>query len=975
MGRLLSAVFKSAGGSLLLASVCADGAAVGIEDLIVFAGRDQFCVAGSFRPPNPGGVEFLGRVTRAPSGELLWQGSLGNARATGGADLSISNVVSGLRPELWSPVSPALYHLEVTARVDGKAVASRKVRFGFRSFAARDGRFWLNGHPIFLRGVAINPPGRGIPDEVSESRKFAEDYVRFLKSQNLNIFRLSTDESQVWFDVCDELGMMLYAGRYGAPIAAEKSAAEPRGDEPEEGGKLSPPRDFAKSMAGYKRLFNGFASHPSIVEYYLANELPYTGVRGDAFSEYLTTAIAELKKWDDTRPYIGNAGYGIGREGDVCDVHRYWGWYYNSFLTYYNLRDKLYPQPLFGDPVKNQPLTFTECVGAFTGSSGEFNVIRSKQLAPRLGWIGHTETPREDALEYQAFMTKQACESFRRMRPLNPRLAGLMPFTILFYNWAGISSFAEMKPKPVMEAMRLAYQPVLLSWELWTPQVYAGTTVRAVAHVLNDDDANRPLTNATLAISVRDREGRECCGERIALPAIPHFEIWRRELALKLPSHLATGEYLVTGTVFCGSEVRSTNAVTLFVAGGDWKRSQPVVDSAVYLYDPAGNTAVALKQIGVQSHQLELESKLPEGMKVLVIGEGAWDRRSAAAKDALRAFVRGGGRILCLAQEGTQFDSTWLPQEVEFFTSSPNETNYPPRSRPFREQMNVNLERPDHPAFAGLNRRRFRLWSDHTGWDQAQPGFPKIYPVGSGFKLVKPEALEHTAILADYDRGLEGVALCEMFDGAGSVILSAFDLVNRACLDPVADRLLANLVAYAATTAGHEIHPLVESPIHWGDFPTERGVACGSLNGLLPNTEWIPAPDGPAAKPLPANTGAWNMKPGEQFVPRGRHPFGHYGYSTASSLRLGDTNITTGTGFFWARVPAGRKSVVTTVRNPGKATASLTVTAGEQGTAATVSIASGQTELVRTALTSGATNVCVRFTGSRTLVLEQTSFE
>ena len=105
--------------------------------------------------------------------------------------------------------------------------------------------------------------------------------------------------------------------------------------------------------------------------------------------------------------HIGNAGYGEGREGDVCDVHRYWGWYYNSFLTYYNLRDSV---TLFGKPTDSQPLTFSECVGSYTSPLGSFNAILSKQLAPQLGWTGHSGNQRKDALEYQAFMTKRQCE-------------------------------------------------------------------------------------------------------------------------------------------------------------------------------------------------------------------------------------------------------------------------------------------------------------------------------------------------------------------------------------------------------------------------------------------------------------------------------------------------------------------------------------------------------------------------------------
>lgn len=945
---------------------------VSIARLLAFAGTNQVRIECELDPGTSAeGVEWDAVITHAKTDAQLWQGALGN---TGNRNASVSYTVSGLKPELWSPVTPTLYHLKVRARRAGKTLAERTVRFGFRSFEIRDGQFHLNGHPIFLRGVAINPPGRGIPAEVGESRQFAKDYVRFLKSQNLNIFRLSTDGSQVWFDVCDELGMMLYAGRYGAPVAAERGV-ETDAAEPEEASKRNPPKDFAKSIAGYKELFSGYASHPSIVEYYLSNELPYLGTRGAAFSDYLTRAHAELKQWDDTRPYIGNAGYGAGREGDVCDVHRYWGWYYNSFLTYYNLRDQLYPKPLFGDPVKNQPLTFTECVGAFTASSGENNVIRSKQLAPRLGWLGHTETPREDSLAYQAFITKQACESFRRMRPLNPRLAGIMPFTILFYNWSGVSSFDQMKAKPVMDAMRTAYQPVLLSWELWTPQVYAGSEVRAIAHVINDDDANRPLQGATLLVAVRAADGREHCAQELALPTIPHFGTWSKTISLKLPVGLATGEYVVTGRVLTGKELRSTNSAPLFIPGSGWKESVPRNESVVHLHDSTGRTAEALKKSGVEFKLLAEISQLPANASALVIGEHAWDGSLAAAREQLRQFVKRGGRLLCLAQDGTKFEHDWLPQEVSFFTSSPNDTDYPPRTRPFREQMNVNPERPDHPVFAGLNRHRLKLWSDYTGWEQTMPGFPKIYPVGNGFKLTKHEALERTAILADYDRGLEGIALCEMFDGDGSVVLSGFDLVNRAGLDPAADRLLANLVAYAAAKTGHEIHPLVTAPIRWGDFPSERGTISGSLNGLLVNTEWIPAPDGPASKPMAANTGAWNMLPGEQFVPRGRHPFGEYGYSTASSLRDPKPAAKVGEGFFWARILSGKKFVRTTVRNPGKTETMLTVTAGSSATPATASLAGGETVTMRAPLPADATNVCVRYAGAKDLVLLETAFE
>jgi hypothetical protein len=908
-----------------------------------------------------GGLAFHGTIWRAGNGQLLWQGTLGQVVPGTGKGQPFTKTISGLKPDLWNPGSPVLYNIEVTATRDGKALAATAVRIGFRTFDIRDGQFHLNGRPAFLRGIAINPPGRGIPPKVGESRAFAEAYVRYLKSQHVNIFRLATDESQVWFDVCDELGMMVYAGRYGAPPGADE-------------GKRMAPKDFDPCIAGYRKLFESYVSHPCVVMYLMANELPVSGERGKAFSELLTRAHAALKEWDPTRPYIGNAGYGEGREGDVCDVHRYWGWYYNSFLTYYNLRDKLYAKSLFGDPAKNQPLTFTECVGSFTGWEGEFNIVRSKQLAPQLGWIGHSAQLREDALDYQAFMVKQATESFRRMRPLNPRLAGIMPFTTLFYNWSGISSFDQMKAKPAMEQLGVSYQPVLLSWELWTPQVYAGTGLGLIAHIINDSEDGSPLAASALVCQVRGKDGAECCRGRLDLPEIPYFGTWEGKVSLALPPGLETGEYMLSGSVVVGGRTVSTNWVSVFIAGADWKKSMPASQPPVYLYDPPGRTAAALEKLGIAVERVSALSSWPTQMTALVIGEGAWDRALGARKEQLRRLVKGGGRVLCLGPADTS-ERDWLPEQISPLTGSADDPAYQPRTRPFHEQMNVNPERPGHPVFRGLDRRRLALWSDYTSWDETKPGFPQVYPVTAGFKLQRAESIARTAILADYDRGLEGIALCEMFDGAGSVILSGFDLVNRAGLDPVADRLLANLVAYTASKEGHSIHPLIEAPILWGNYATERGVVCGSLNGLVVNAEWMAPPTNPSARPLSPNTGSWNMDPGSQFVPRGRNPYGPYTYSTGSSLKDLNPESEAGSGVFWARLPPGRTSVLTRVRNPSNTPGQLAIAVNGITATGPVTIAAGQAMDLRSPLPAGVTDVSVRYTGTKTLVLADTSFE
>jgi beta-galactosidase len=873
-------------------------------------------------------VDLEASIFSLQSRQVIWSGALGKLHLTKGKQSQFSHTIEHTRAPKWSPMSPSLHILQVAVKIDGMTNVSKSVRIGFRSFEARDGHFWLNGKPIFLRGLAINPPGRSIPQEVGESRAFALAYVKYLRSQNLNIIRLHHD-SQVWFDVCDELGMMVDQGVYGSPPLSRK--------------KEQPPENVSASVAEYKKLFETYTAHPSVVVYVLSNELPWTGTRGKQWHEFLTEAHKELSQWDPSHPYIGNAGYGQGHEGDVNDVHRYWGWYYNSFLTYYNVRDA----HLFGDYDKNQPLTFSECVGCFTGPLGEFNLTYRKQLAAQLEWTGHAGDQRAAALKYQAFMIKQAIESFRRMRAINPRISGLMPFTIPFFNWEGIASFDQTKPKPAVEQMGVSYQPVLLSWECWTPQVYAGTKVHAFAHVVNDAENGSDLTGAVLEYDVRDSKENAIMSGTLDLPTVAYYATSSHPIELALPESTPTGEYRIHGTIRAHNYVVSNNDCDLFVAGSDWKKRPPESTGDVSVFDPSGKTIAALAQLGIKSH---------------AVNDGA----------ALKQVMHDGGHVLCILPDDANADLSWVPAKMQLLTGSINDATYPVKERPTRDGMNINPERLAHPVFAGLSRERLALWSDFTAWDQTKTGFPQIYPVTRGIKLLSADDLAKTAILADYDRGLDAVALCEVFDGQGSVVLCGFDVLNRVGLDPAADRLLANLAAYTLSDK-HELHPLITGKIVWGNYPTERGVVTGPLNGLVYNCRWTPSETNQSNKPMPDNEGSWNELPGDQYIPKGIRIVGPFTYSTGATPKELDPDNPIGTGVFYAAVPPKCASMTTKVENP--TTQALTLKIQVNGVEQQSQIDAGQTVVLRNEVTGDKNAVQVRYSGDKHLVILETWFE
>lgn len=896
----------------------------------------------------------------------------------------------GLNVTAWTPTSPTLYSatLEFADRAGHHETVADRV--GFRSFATRDGHLLLNGRPIFLRGLAINPPNRGIPSELERSRGFATDYIRYLLSIHVNIIRIPDDDT--WYDVCDELGMMVFGGNYGGSVNGK--------------GPTSAPAAAARWYRDEK--FQPFTHHPSLVIYALTNEVAYLGEPGKKWDAFLGEIHRQLQPWDPTRLYIANAGYGAGRVGEIKDLHRYWGWYYETPFTFLHLRDY---EPIVGSD-KIQPLTFTECVGNYNGPDGRTNLTPNhKNPLSQQNWLGHAPSDEEGQLgfEHQSFTIKEATELFRRLRPINTELSGVFPFTIMFNNWHTISSFAEMGPKPAALQMRASYQPVLLSWELYTPQVYAGRDLKPIAHIVNDDDRGADLKGATLTYELRDSAQRTVFTAKLAAPDVAYYSTARLPLIVKIPASLPTGNYTLCGTITQGDRLVSENQTTVFIAEPGFAHSGRGAKSSVRLFDPSGATHQALAQLGLASTPLAFDNNAPLATDTpIVVGEAAATKLTTAQAQALADFARRGGRLLVMRQDHSNAAAVapLVPAALRMPTTDIDDPAYPPPPRPARNSFNIDPERPDHPVFAGIDRRQLRVWSDYTGWDEQKKDFPRIYPVTDGFVLTNKDDIRNTAVLADYGPGLEGIALAEFFTGTGSVLFSAFDLVARAGLDPIADRLLCNLVSYVTQADAHERYALIDAPIIWGRYETEHGILTGINSGLMLNSRPVltgsyrdsiaitVTKDG---HEFAGGPGGWNSRPGIQYTAYGRRPFGpyvHRGWSGVPTYEAAivqaagkprdpdaiydEPEVITGAGgegegHFWCRIPAGKTASVHRVFNP--ADTPLTVRVRVNGRETTATIAPGATAAVSVPLAADATTVECLVHGDRRLVLLETSFE
>ena len=116
------------------------------------------------------------------------------------------------QPCLWDIDTPRLYQLRLALHApDGEVSDVRTEPFGFRSMAARDGKLWLNGHPIYLRAaldqdyypeLICTPP----------SQEYIEAQFRQAKAMGLNCLRVHIKIADPrYYAAADRVGLLVWS--------------------------------------------------------------------------------------------------------------------------------------------------------------------------------------------------------------------------------------------------------------------------------------------------------------------------------------------------------------------------------------------------------------------------------------------------------------------------------------------------------------------------------------------------------------------------------------------------------------------------------------------------------------------------------------------------------------------------------------------------------------------------------------------
>ncbi|UUZ85144.1 DUF4981 domain-containing protein [Paenibacillus sp. P26] len=307
----------------------------------------------------PSGLHAVKLSLRDQAGGTLYEGSEGTPPLLmAGEELVLERVITVECPRRWSAEEPNLYVLVLELEdEEGSLLEVVSTAVGFRDIAVRDGRLWVNGRPVILKGVNRNEfhPELGftIPYE-----SMLED-IRLIKQHNMNAVRLSHYPNDPrWLDLCDRYGLYVIDeadlethGRHF--IGNESHLAE----QPEW------KRPFLDRIV---RLVERDKNHPSVIIWSLGNESGY-GPNHDAMAEWVRRA-------DPTRPIH----YERAKDAAVVDI----------VSSMYPSLDALIAEGEKSDPRPYLMCEFAHAMGNSAGNLQEYwdAVYRYPRLLGGLIW-------------------------------------------------------------------------------------------------------------------------------------------------------------------------------------------------------------------------------------------------------------------------------------------------------------------------------------------------------------------------------------------------------------------------------------------------------------------------------------------------------------------------------------------------------------------------------------------------------------
>jgi hypothetical protein len=735
------------------------------------------------------------------------------------------------KPRLWNLNDPFLYRVSVRVQpapdpsppaasaavspgVGTNSFDEYSTTCGFRDFRFEDGYFRLNGKRVFLWSSHTGnhcPIGLQLPHDPDLIRR---DLIN-LKTMGFNTVRFSLGvATRDQLDLCDALGLMVWEESYGGWYI----------------------RDTPKTAAYFDQSITGMIkrdrNHPSITIWGLLNE----NFGGPLFY-HAAKSLPMIRGLDDTRLVMLNTGrHDRHRPHPELDVGSISNPGSMEWLEAYDNDHPYRRAPHSAEVIQHYRTAGSPDKPFFMSEGGigsAVDLVRVSKLYEQNGG-GHTE----DAQFYRGLRDRfladwkrwklagvfgrpedyfRACVSFmaaQRKHGLNavranPHLIGHGVTGGVDQGMSGeglTTTWREFKPGTV-DAVADGLAP--LRWCLFAEPVnfYRGSQVKLEAVLANEDALPPGAYPVRLAVF---NSGHERMLERKITVAIPDNSI-RPEPPFAMPvfaeeliADWPTDRYRFTATFERGGAAAG-GEIEFYVSD---PADMPTVEAEVVVWGPDPELVVWLKSHGIATKAFD--PKVENQRQIIIAGERPPHPDHRTAFKNLARHIGRGSIVIFLSPSvfNKQFDWAghvdeplgWLP----LITKGKIETG-----------SNPGIYRPDfwtrrHPILSGLpcgGLMDFTFYRDIIS-DRAYVGMEPPHVAVAG------------AINTSFDYWA-GLSLAIHKLVAGEFILNTLHIRKNLGTDPVAERILRNLLNYAAANTSEPPRPL---PKDFDESLAERGI-------------------------------------------------------------------------------------------------------------------------------------------------------
>ena len=215
---------------------------------------------------------------------------------------------------LWDGLAdPYLYTMEAVLTVNGEETDKVSTRFGCRTFKVDPEKgFFLNGRPYPLRGVSRHQDRPDIGNALlPEHHKEDLDFILEVGATTIRLAHYQ--HSQVFYDLCDEKGLVLWAE---IPYIS-----------------MHMPEGFDNTVSQMTELITQNYNHPSIFFWGLSNEISMGGAADESLIKNHKALNDLCHKMDKTRlttiaaVTMAEPDCEYVQISDILSYNHYFGWY------------------------------------------------------------------------------------------------------------------------------------------------------------------------------------------------------------------------------------------------------------------------------------------------------------------------------------------------------------------------------------------------------------------------------------------------------------------------------------------------------------------------------------------------------------------------------------------------------------------------------------------------------------------------